>query len=244
MVDHYRKLSWSGHIASLNTTFTTIKSSNNEKLQAINERILANAQLQLMKNRVNQLVKAKEIAENEIHKAKLQAKEIKGKIKRREEKAKKKAEMFKAQLAHEEKQRKKFNKERVQRQNNISKFERKIVKLNKLIAEELKQKRKSWDEAIVEERNGVIAEKAAKRKVISKKYVDALRVRCISQRNYREKLKEEYDVSIQTEREIQENANKEIKELEKTEIVLLDELSKTIEMRNSCFENLNKLKTV
>lgn len=244
MVDHYRKLSWNGHITSLNTTFTSVKSSNNDKLQAINERILAKAQLQLMKNRVNQLVKAKEIAENEIHKAKLQAKEIKRKIKRREEKAMKKTEMYKAQLAFEEKQRKKFNKERMQRQNNISKFERKIVKANKFLADELKQKRKSWDDTIVQERNSVIEEKVAKRKVISKSYVDALKVRCISQRNYREKLKEEYELSIQTEREIQENANKEIKELEKTEIVLLDELSKTIEMRNCCFENLNKLKTV
>ena len=244
METYYRKLSWSEHITSPNSTFTTIKSFNNEKLQAINERIIANAQLQIMKNRVNQLVKAREMAENEIHEAKMKAKEIKKKFKRNEDKIMKKTEFYKAQKIFEEKQRRKFNKERMQRQNNIRKFEKRIENGNRNAACELKQRRKMWDEMVKREKNEVVEEKAIKRKVISKGYVESLKIRCISQRTYREKLKEEYESSIKSEREIQESANKEIKELEKEENVLLEQLSKTLELRNTWLENLNKLKTV
>lgn len=243
METHYRKLSWSDHLTSLNTTFTTIRSFNNEKLQAINERITANAQLQIMKNRVNQLVKAREMAESEIHEAKMKAKEIKKKFKRNEEKIMKNTEFYKAQKEFEEKQRKKFNKERMLRQNNIRRFEKRIEKGNKRAACELKERRKMWDEMVKREKNEVVEQKAEKRKVISKGYVDSLKIRCISQRAYRDKLKEDYESSIKSEREIQENANKEIKELEKVENVLLDQLSKTLELRNTWLENLSKLKT-
>jgi chromosome segregation ATPase len=246
MASHFRKLSWSENLTSLNTTFatSTSKAFQSEKLQAINERIQAKSQLQTMKNRVKQLKKAQEIAEHDILEAKLKMKKIKKKMKLKEESLLKKNELYKERKDLEEKKREKFNKERIDRQNNIRRFEKRIVKYNKIIADDFKEKSKKWDELIKIEKNKEVEIKSARRKVMSQVYANSLKLRTVSQRDHRDKLREEYSSSIQTEREIQDRALKEISELEKVEAGLLADLSKTMEMRNSYLENLDKLKSM
>ena len=244
MAGQFRKLSWGDNLTSLNTTYATntSKAFQSEKLQAINERITANTQLQIMRNRVKQLQKAKVIAEHDIFQVKLKMKKIKKKIKQKEENLIKKNEVAKAQKEYEERQRAKFNKQRIERQNHIRRFEKRIMKYNKSIADDYKLKSRRWDDLIKTEKLKNIELKAARRKEISQYYSNSLKLRTISQREHREKLREEYLHSIQTEREIQEKAIKEISELEQMEAVLLEDLSKTMEMRNTYIENLNIIK--
>ena len=245
MAGHFRKLSWGDNLASINSTNTTkaSKAYQNEKLQAINERIMAISQLKIMRNRVNQLQKAKEFAEQDIFQAKLKIKKIKKTIKQKEENLIKKNEIAKAQKDYEDRQREKFTKERTERQNNIRRFEKRIMKYNKTIADDYKIKSKQWDELMKNQKIKDAEFKVARRKEISQYYSNSLKLRTISQRDYREKLRDEYSHSIQTEREIQEKAIKEIAELEQVEAGLLEDFSKTMEMRNNYIENLNNLKS-
>ncbi|OMJ92629.1 hypothetical protein SteCoe_4639 [Stentor coeruleus] len=244
MENPFRKLSWSEGLTSLSTSIVTnaTRSSKNEKLQAIFDRQQAMYQLLIMENRVKQLKKTKESVEKEILEAKIQTKQAKKRIQLKTNKANDKQNYYQSQKEFEDSQRSKFNIERKQRRKNIKTFENRILKRRQNIVLNQKKKSEEWEDFRLAEQIAELEIKRKKRNDIKSNYVEALRSRCFSQRSQRKKQKNEYFASVESERQKQNEAIYRMTELELEEAELIQQLSKTMEMRNCYIENLNKIK--
>lgn len=244
MENQFRKFSWSEGLTSLSTSMVTNspRSPKNEKLQAIFERQHAKYQLLIMENRVEQLKKAKKLAEKEIDEVKGKTKQARKQIEMKNKEVNDKLAFYQKQKEFEDSQRIRFNMERKQRRKNIQNFEHRILKRRQKMVKNKKDKSQEWEDFRFTQKFATLETKRKCREQISSSYVDNLRHRCFSQRSQREKLKDGYQASIEIERQIQSDALNRITELELEETELIQELSKTMEMRNCYIENLNKIK--
>lgn len=244
MENPFRRLSWSEGLTSLSTSVVTnaTRSSKNEKLQAIFDRQQAKYQLLIMENRVKQLKKAKESVEKEIFEAKTQTEQTKNRIQLKKNKVNEKQTYYQSQKEFEDLQRSRFNLERKQRRKNIKTFENHILKKRQKIVLNKKKRSQEWEDFRLAEQFADFETKRKRRNDIKSNYVESLRSRCLSQRSQRKKQREEYFASVETERRIQNEAIYRVTELELEEAELIQQISKTLEMRNFCIENLNKIK--
>ncbi|OMJ76803.1 hypothetical protein SteCoe_23739 [Stentor coeruleus] len=244
MENPFKKLSWSEGLASLSTSIVTnaTRSSKNEKLQAIFDRQQAKNQMLIMENRVKQLKKAQESAEKEILEAKTLTIQAKKRIQQKKNKANEKLNYYQSQKEFEDSQRSRFNIERKQRRKNIKTFENRILKRRQKIVSSQKKRSEEWEDFRLSEQLAEFEINRKRRNDIKSNYVESLRSRCFSQRSQRKKQRDEYFASVDTEKRIQNEAICRVTELELEEGELIQELSKTIEMRNFYIENLNKIK--
>ena len=138
--------------------------------------------------------------------------------------------------------RKTVKKTREERKKNIKDFEEIILKRNKSIVQEKKEKARLWDNETRLNKSIDLREKVKRYKTIKQGYVKSLRERCLSQRSHTEKLREEYNISIQQEKQIEFEAQNEILQLEKIETSLIQELSTTVDIKKGLLEDLIRLK--
>lgn len=232
--------------SSLSTSLpsTSPRSRKNEKLQAIYEKNQAKNKLQIISNRVNQLNKMKSIAEKEIEKLQndIQSEEasINFKMKLNEKRRKSQSEQ---EEMHRYKKRI-VKKSREENKKNIRDFTDKLLREKQSIVKEKKEQAEKWKEEHFSGKNKDLETRFEKHKKIRNGYVKSLRERCLNQRQYREKIRDQYYESILDQRKEESEALDRISDLEKTEASIIQELSKTVDIKRSLRENLVKLRTL
>lgn len=239
-----RRKSYAEASASTSLPASSPRTLKNEKLQAIFDRQEANNQLQSVSNRVNQLLKVKKKTEKELaelkQKIKQEQKSIDTKIRKTEERRKSMCEFQQFM----EKKRNSVKQDREERKTSIRNIEKFIYNQNHKIALDYKNKKKKLNKELYFKANKDFEEKLLSHDEVRNNFVMNLKERSATQRAYRKKIFDEYNDSIRREKTIKEDATARKSELEKVELQLIEEISKTIEVKNKYHDSLSKIKTL
>lgn len=228
--------------ASTSLPSASSRTHQSDKLQAIFDRQKAKYELQMVQNRVNKLLKLKQEADKEIAKLSKKIKEEQGNNEWKRKRIELRRKTLDEKQEFMERRRRSINFERAQRRKSIQEFENKILLEKKTIVKEKRERTSGWNKEIYVNRSVDLEEKAQRFKKIKKGYVKSLRQRCFTQRSNTQRVKEEYFQSIQQEKLLELEAAEQINELEHAESNLIEDLSRTIEVRRALLENLSKVK--
>ena len=229
---------------SLSMPSTSSRSPKSEKLQAFYSRKLATQHAQVMSNRVSQLEKIKQKAQNDIEKLKSEIQKEEQRIHEKNCENERKRRF--SQTNNDNLQmRKIMNKQsREDRRKNIQDFTNSMLRDKQKLVQMKKQQTQKWLDECSEWRNKEMEVKNDNCKRLRTGYVRNLRERCATQRQHEDSIRARYAEDIKGEKIRENQAFEQIGRLEEEENGLIEDLSSTIEMRKSLKENLIRLRTL
>ncbi|OMJ76570.1 hypothetical protein SteCoe_24064 [Stentor coeruleus] len=231
---------------SLSTSLpsSTPRSAVNEKLQARFDKKRAKYQLQIVTNRVSQLNKIKSLAAKEIENLQREIKKEQANINFKTKSLEKKRKYLSEQADHLEYKKQQIRKSREENKKNIKDLTNYILKKKQDIVHEKREQTANWKNNHASGKDKEWQARVNKCKEIKSGYVKSLRDRCLNQREYKEKVKARYYESIDDEKKEELEAMDHINELEVTEASIIQELSRTVEIRKSLKDNLKRLRNL
>jgi chromosome segregation ATPase len=221
---------------------TSSRSPKSEKLQAFYSRKQATDHLQVMSNRVSQLEKIKSKAQQDIEKLKSEIEKEQQRINDKNNQIAQKRRF--TQLNNDNLEMRKIlnKKSREDRKRKIKEFNESLLKEKQNWVQMKKQLTQKWLEEVSLNKDEEMQKKTGNCKRLKTGYVKSLRERCANQRHHEGVIRARYTREIQEERRIESQAYERIDNLEEQENELIEDLSKTIEIRKSLKENLNRLR--
>ncbi|OMJ87893.1 hypothetical protein SteCoe_10305 [Stentor coeruleus] len=231
---------------SLSTSLpsNTPKSTKNEKLQATFDKKQAKYQLQIVSNRVNQLNKIKSLADKEIQNLQREIQKEEANINFKTKSLEQRRKSLSDQIENLEHKKYQIRQSREENKKNIKDLTDCILKKKQYLVQEKREQTTKWKNDHTSGKDKEWKTRIDKCKEIKSGYVKSLRDRCLNQREYKEKVKERYYKSINEEKREESEAMDHISELEVTEASIIQELSRTVEIKKSLKDNLKRLRNL
>ena len=233
------------HFTSHSTSPTKYRDSAGiEKYYITQERKNANKDVELINNRINQLIKFEEKAKKKIEIAEKKAEQIQKAKERHSLTIREKEKYKEMKKIEEDEQRKKNREEKEKRISNIQNFQEMIVSEKKNIAQETKKKSRELD-ALQKNFKMLLEQQKNERKNIRyTEVVENKQKKDVHYNNYNLYLKEEYEKRIAMEKAAHIELINKKKELEKYEADLIQKLANTEVNQVEAMKNLESLAKV
>lgn len=231
---------------SLSTSLpsNTPRSARNEKLQASYDKKQAKYQLQIVSNRVSQLNKIKSLAEKEIENLQREIRKEEANINFKTKSLEQRRKSLSEKAEYLEYKKQQIRQSREENKKNIKDLTEYILKKKQYLVQGKREQTAKWKNDHTSGKNREWQARIDKCKEIKSGYVKSLRDRCLNQREYKEKVRGRYYESINEEKREESEAMDHISELEVTEASIIQELSRTVEIRKSLKDNLKRLRNL
>lgn len=201
-------------------------------------------EIEIINNRINQLVKTEEKAKKRIEIAQKKAEQI-SKAKERHALDIKDKDLQKViRKIEEEEIRKKSKEDKIRRVNNIKNYQEMILRERQISAKEIKEKSKEYD-ALHKHYKSVVEQQKNEKKI--NRYTEAAshkKQKGEKKVSYNQQLKEEYERKIAAEKAAHLELLAKKKELERYESEVINRLAHTEQTQIEAFKNLEAVAKV
>lgn len=201
-------------------------------------------EIEIVNNRISQLIKTEEKAKKKIEIAQRKAEQIQKAKERHNLDVKDKELQKEIRKIEEEQIRKKNREDKIRRVDNIKSYQDMIFKDRQINAKEIKDRSKEHD-ALHKQFRTVVEQQKNEKKV--SRYTEASehkQRKGVNVSSYQQQLKEEYEKRIATEKAAHLDLLNKKKELEKYESQIVSRLANTEQTQNEALKNLEALAKV
>ena len=232
-------------LASQSTSPTKYRESHGlEKFYTTQERRNAHKEVELINNRINQLIKFDEGAKKKIEIAQKKTELIYKAKERHTEDTKEKELQKELKRIEEEEQRRRNREEKERRISNIKNYQEMILNERKILAKETKRQSKELDALQKHFKTLVEQQKNERKNIRYTEVVEHKQRKELTQNQYSVSLKEEYEKRISQEKAVHLDLINKKKELEKYEAEIVQSLANTELNQTEAMKNLESLAKV
>ena len=242
---HLREYSSPPKLTSQSTSPTKYRESHGiEKFYTTQDRRNAHKEVELINNRINQLIKLDEKAKKKIEVAQKKTELIYKAKERHSEDTKEKDLQKKLKRIEEEEQRRRNREEKERRIINIKNYQEMILSEKKALAKETKRQSKELDGLQKNFKMLVEQQKNERKNIRYNEVIEHKQRKDMTQNQYSVSLKEEYEKIIAQEKAMHLELINKKKELEKYEAQIIQNLANTELNQNEAMKNLESLAKV
>ena len=232
-------------LTSQSTSPSKYRDSNGlEKFHITKERKNAHKEVEIINNRINQLIKFEEQAKKKIDFAQKKAEQIQKAKERHGVDIKDKEFHKEIRKIEEEEQRKRNRDEKDRRFMNIKNYQEMILNEKRNLAQETKRQSKELDALQKHFKMLVEQQKNERKNIRYTEVIEHKQRKDINQNCYSVSLKEEYEKRIAQEKAVHQELINKKKELEKYEAELIQKLANTEQNQAEVLKNLESIANV